>query len=39
VTYLNFARARDATTGKPRKGKIIGRHMGYHDSTTASISA
>ena len=28
-----------AAIGKPSKRKIIGRHMGYHGSTTASISA
>lgn len=28
-----------AAIGKPRKRKIIGRKMGYHGSTTASISA
>ena len=28
-----------AAIGKPAKRKIIGRHMGYHGSTTAAISA
>ena len=28
-----------AAIGKPGKRKIIGRHMGYHGSTTAAISA
>ena len=28
-----------AAIGKPAKRKIIGRHMGYHGSTSASISA
>jgi 4-aminobutyrate---pyruvate transaminase len=28
-----------AAIGKPEKRKIIGRHMGYHGSTSASISA
>jgi 4-aminobutyrate--pyruvate transaminase len=28
-----------AAIGKPSKRKIIGRHMGYHGSTTAAISA
>ncbi len=28
-----------AAIGKPGKRKIIGRHMGYHGSTSASISA